>query len=181
MIPLDPDASAPPSTRFGPFELDRRAGELRKSGVPVNLPPQPFKILALLASRPGTLVTREEIHKQIWGEETFVDFEQGLNFAIKKIRAALGDDAEKPRYIKTLPRRGYRFIAPVAQPDSGDGNISITAEAHEGTQRAVTALVDAVVETHRSRARWRVAVVALAMAGAGALLAAFRGSGQSDP
>jgi DNA-binding winged helix-turn-helix (wHTH) protein len=180
MIPLGTDASAPPLIRFGAFELDAQTGELRKSGVPVNLPPQPFKILALLASRAGTLVTREEIHKQIWGDETFVDFEQGLNFAIKKIRAVLGDNAEKPRYIETLPRRGYRFIAPVAPPDAGDGKISTTAEAHEGTQRAVTALVDAVVETHRSRARWRVAVAALAMVGAGALLAAFRGSGQRD-
>jgi DNA-binding winged helix-turn-helix (wHTH) protein len=180
MIPLDADASAPPPIRFGAFELDLRTGELRKSGMAVNLPPQPFKILALLTSRAGTLVTREEIHRQIWGEETFVDFEQGLNFAIKKIRAALGDDAEKPRYVETLPRRGYRFIAPVVPPDPEDDEISTTAEAHEGTQRAVTALVDAVVETHRSRARWRVAVVALAMVGAGALLAAFMDSGQTD-
>jgi DNA-binding winged helix-turn-helix (wHTH) protein len=179
VITLGTDTSAALLIRFGAFELDCRTGELRKSGVPVNLPPQPFKILALLVSRAGTLVSREEIHKQIWGEETFVDFAQGLNFAIKKIRAALGDDAEKPRFIKTLPCRGYRFIAPVAPPDPGDGKISTTAEAHEGTQRSVRALVDAVVETHCSRARWRLAVAAFAIVGAGALLAALRGSGQS--
>src|SRR5437764_13377050 len=99
--------------RFGVFELDLSSQELRKGGVLINLPPQPFKILALLASRPGQLVTRDEIQRQVWGEETFVDFEQGLNFAIKKIRVALCDDAQTPRYIETLPRRGYRFIASV--------------------------------------------------------------------
>jgi TolB-like protein/Tfp pilus assembly protein PilF len=89
--------------------------------VLINLPPQPFKILALLASHAGDLVTREQIQREIWGTETFVDFEKGLNFAIKKIREALGDDAGSPRYVETLPRRGYRFIAPVERvPDSRD-------------------------------------------------------------
>jgi TolB-like protein/DNA-binding winged helix-turn-helix (wHTH) protein/Tfp pilus assembly protein PilF len=82
-------------------------------GVPVKLAPQPFRILALLASRAGEPVTREEIRREVWGEETYVDFERGLNFAISQIRAALEDDAQSPRYIQTLPRRGYRFIAPV--------------------------------------------------------------------
>jgi TolB-like protein/DNA-binding winged helix-turn-helix (wHTH) protein/Tfp pilus assembly protein PilF len=99
--------------RFGPFELHLSTGELRKSGALINLPPQPFKILALLASRTGQLVTREEIQQQIWGNGTFVDFEHGLNFAIQRVRTALGDVADTPRYIETLPRRGYRFIAPV--------------------------------------------------------------------
>jgi TolB-like protein/DNA-binding winged helix-turn-helix (wHTH) protein/Tfp pilus assembly protein PilF len=99
--------------RFGVFELDLQAGELRKSGVLLHLPPQPFKVLTLLANRPAELVTREEIRNQVWGVDTFVDFEHGLNFAIKKIRDTLGDDPETPRYIETLPRRGYRFIAPV--------------------------------------------------------------------
>lgn len=99
--------------RFGVFELDLQAGELRKSGVLLHLPPQPFKILALLAGHPAELVTREEIRNHVWGTGTFVDFEHGLNFAIKQIRDTLGDDAETPRYIQTLPRRGYRFIAPV--------------------------------------------------------------------
>ncbi len=102
--------------RFGAFELDLSSSELRKAGVRVKLPPQPFKVLALLARRPGELATRKEIQQQIWGSETFVDFEEGLNFCIKQIRTALGDDAEAPRYIETLPRRGYRFIAPVEEP-----------------------------------------------------------------
>lgn len=101
--------------RFGAFELDLKSGELRKAGLVLNLPPQPFKILVLLATHPGQLVTREEIQRQIWGSETFVDFEQGLNFAINKIRTTLGDEAGTPRYIETLPRRGYRFVAPIME------------------------------------------------------------------
>jgi DNA-binding winged helix-turn-helix (wHTH) protein/tetratricopeptide (TPR) repeat protein len=101
--------------RFGAFEADLQTCELRKNGKPVSIPPQPFKVLALLASRAGDLVTREEIQKELWGGDTFVDFEQGLNFCVKRLRAALGDDAERPRYIETLPRRGYRFVAPVEE------------------------------------------------------------------
>ncbi len=102
--------------RFGQFELDLRTGELRKSGSLVKIQQQPFKVLALLATRAGELVTREEMHQQVWGEDTYVDFDQGLNFCIKQIRAALGDQADTPRYVETLPRRGYRFIAPIESP-----------------------------------------------------------------
>lgn len=97
------------------FELDLSTAELRKNGVAISLPHQPFRILTVLASHPGQLVTREQIQQEIWGSETFVDFEQGLNFAINKIRVALGDNAESPRYVETLPRRGYRFIALVKE------------------------------------------------------------------
>jgi DNA-binding winged helix-turn-helix (wHTH) protein/tetratricopeptide (TPR) repeat protein len=99
--------------RFGVFEINLATEELRKDGTLIKLPPQPFKILALLAGQAGHLVTREQIQQQIWGDETFVDFEQGLNHCIKQIRAVLVDNAETPRYLQTLPRRGYRFIAPV--------------------------------------------------------------------
>jgi TolB-like protein/DNA-binding winged helix-turn-helix (wHTH) protein/tetratricopeptide (TPR) repeat protein len=99
--------------RFGVFELCLTSGELRKAGTVLRLPPQPFRILALLATQAGQTVTREAIQQEIWGGETFVDFEQGLNFAINKIRTTLGDNADSPRYIQTLPRRGYRFIASV--------------------------------------------------------------------
>lgn len=95
--------------RFGPFELDLRSGEMRRAGVLVRLQPQPFKVLALLAARPGELVTREEIQKDVWPAGTFVDFEQSLNFCIRQIRSALGDSAISPRFVETLPRRGYRF------------------------------------------------------------------------
>jgi TolB-like protein/DNA-binding winged helix-turn-helix (wHTH) protein/Flp pilus assembly protein TadD len=101
------------SIRFGPFELKLKSGELCRDGATVKLPPQPFKVLSLLAENAGQLVTREEIQQQVWGNDTFVDFDKGLNFCIKQIREALGDNAQSPLYIETLPRRGYRFIAPV--------------------------------------------------------------------
>jgi eukaryotic-like serine/threonine-protein kinase len=103
----------PSVLRFGIFELDYRTGELRRGGVGVKLPPQPFKVLWLLASRPGEVVSREEIREALWGADTFVDFDSGLNFCINQIRRALHDSAEAPRFIHTLPKRGYRFLATV--------------------------------------------------------------------
>jgi TolB-like protein/DNA-binding winged helix-turn-helix (wHTH) protein/Flp pilus assembly protein TadD len=99
--------------RFGVFELDLDTGELRKSGRAVRLRPQAAKLLGALASRPGQLVTREDLQEELWGQETFVDFEHGINLCIREIRAALGDDAATPRYVETLPRHGYRFIATI--------------------------------------------------------------------
>ena len=102
-----------PPIRFGVFEVDLQAGELRKQGFKVKLQDQPFQVLAMLLERPGEMVTREELQKKLWPADTFVDFEPGLNRAINKLREALADDAESPRFIETLPRRGYRFVAPV--------------------------------------------------------------------
>jgi DNA-binding winged helix-turn-helix (wHTH) protein len=99
--------------RFGVFELNLDLEEIRKNGTPLKLPPQPFQLLSLLASRSGQVVTREEIQKQLWGHDTFIDFEQGVNKCIKQIRTALSDNAENPLYLETIPRRGYRFLAPV--------------------------------------------------------------------
>ena len=99
--------------RFGDFELLVGTAELRRSGRAVKLQQQPCKVLGILAAHPGELVTREELRQEIWPNGTFVDFEHGINFCIKQIRSALGDDAQSPTYIETLPRRGYRFIAPV--------------------------------------------------------------------
>jgi DNA-binding winged helix-turn-helix (wHTH) protein len=99
--------------KFGVFELNLDTEELRKFGTVIKLRPQPFRLLALLASCSGQLVTREEIKEQLWGEETYVDFEHGMNKCVKQIRTALGDDANKPVYIETVPRHGYRLLAPV--------------------------------------------------------------------
>ena len=107
-------AGASSVIRFGPFELDVAKGELRKAGVPLKIHPQPLQVLLLLIEHSGQTVTREEIQHSLWGDNTFVDFERGINFCINQVRAALGDDAEKPRYVETLPRRGYRFIAAIA-------------------------------------------------------------------
>ncbi|HTS13341.1 MAG TPA: tetratricopeptide repeat protein [Candidatus Limnocylindrales bacterium] len=101
--------------RFGVFEADLRAAELRKHGIRIKLQEQPFQILALLLRHPGQLVTREELRQELWPAHTFVDFDRGLNKAMTKLRSALGDSAESPRYIETLHRRGYRFLAPVSE------------------------------------------------------------------
>jgi TolB-like protein len=106
-------AQPSPVIRFGAFELDAANGELRKGGVSIKIHPQPLRVLRLLAEHSGQVVTRDEIQRCLWGDNTFVDFERGINFCVNQIRATLGDDAEEPRYVETLPRRGYRFIAPV--------------------------------------------------------------------
>ena len=98
---------------FGDFEVDLRSGEFHKNGVRLKLQDQPFQVLAHLLEHPGDVVTREELRQKLWPADTFVDFDTGLNSAIKKLRDVLGDSAEEPRYIETLPRRGYRFIAAV--------------------------------------------------------------------
>jgi eukaryotic-like serine/threonine-protein kinase len=109
---------SPSVLRFGSFELDLRAGELHKQGLRVKLQEQPFRVLTVLLRHPGEVVNREELRSQIWPAHTFVDFDNGLNTAINKLREALGDSADTPRFIETLPRRGYRFIASVSRVDS---------------------------------------------------------------
>src|SRR5438445_4966617 len=98
---------------FGAFEADLRSGELRKHGRRIKLQDQPLQVLALLLEHLGDLVTREELRQKLWPADTFIDFDVGLNSAIKRLRDALGDSAESPRFVETLPRRGYRFIASV--------------------------------------------------------------------
>ena len=109
--------------RFGVYELDSDAMELRKHGVPIRLQEQPFRVLAMLAVRPGEVITREELQERIWGS-TFVDFDQSLNKAINRIREALNDDANTPQYVETVPRRGYRFIAPVTTTEAPGPSVS---------------------------------------------------------
>jgi TolB-like protein/DNA-binding winged helix-turn-helix (wHTH) protein/Tfp pilus assembly protein PilF len=115
--------------RFGDCELDLQTGELCRNGTLLRLQPQPAKVLTMLVGRAGEVVTRQELAKEVWGSaDTFVDFEQGLNFAIRQIRSVLGDDAEHPRFLETLPKRGYRFIAPLVR----------TVAAHAGTSTPAT-------------------------------------------
>src|SRR5947209_4496033 len=103
--------------RFGTFEVDVSAGELRKQGVRIKLQEQPFHVLTVLLQRPGEVVTREELRSQNWPADTFVDFDNSLNTSINKLREALGDSADNPRFIETMPRRGYRFLAQVTGVD----------------------------------------------------------------
>ena len=104
--------------RFGPFEADVRTGDLRKGGLPVRLRGRPFDVLTLLLAQPGELVTRDELRDKLWSADTFVDFDHGLNTAVNRLREALGDSADSPRFVETVPRRGYRFVAPVIDLDA---------------------------------------------------------------
>ncbi len=151
------------------YELDRDARELRKRGVLIRLQDQPFRVLAILTRRPGEIVTREELQEQIWGKETFVDFDQSLNKAVNRIREALNDDANNPQYVETVPRRGYRFIGSVklqGKDDVPTGQISANASGAIGYEtvkleqpQTVTTIAPDVATP--SRAVWRVAIITL--------------------
>jgi len=139
-------ANGPRRVRFGLFDFDPESGELRREGIPVRLQPQPAGVLAYLLARPGEIVTREALREAIWGSETFVDFDRGLNFCVAQIRAALGDTAESPRFIRTLPKRGYQFIAPVeaASPTPAPDRAAPPASP-AFRRRAIAALVIVVL------------------------------------
>lgn len=109
--------------RFGTFDLDVTSGELRRNGVKVRLQEQPFQVLRKLLAAHGQLVTREELQGALWSADTFVDFETSLNTAVKRLREALGDSADVPVFIETVPRRGYRFLAPVQEDGQSNGNV----------------------------------------------------------
>jgi DNA-binding winged helix-turn-helix (wHTH) protein len=119
--------------RFGRFELDLDAQELSRDGRVVHLQPQPFKLLCLLVTQAGRVVTREEIRAALWTGDTFVDFDQGVNYAIRQVRDALGEDGERPAYILTVPRRGYRFIAPV-KAVGGEAAVALDSPTQELTK-----------------------------------------------
>lgn len=129
---------------FAPFTLDLGTGELRRDGRPVKLHPQPVQVLTLLVDRPGELVTREELQKELWDDDTFVDFDLGINSCVRQIRTALGDDADKPRFIETVPRKGYRFVAPLEEP----------ALEQQGDRSVSPSPPDGSMKWRRSRAVW---------------------------
>ncbi len=108
--------------RFGVFEFDSDSGELRKNGRAVALEPQPARALALLLSKPGEIVTREELRDAVWGADTHVDFDRGIAYGMSQIRAALGDAADNPRFVQTIPKRGFKFVAPVSGPEPAYDN-----------------------------------------------------------
>lgn len=131
--------------RFGVFEADARSGELRKNGVKLRLQEQPFQILLRLLRHPGEVVTREELRQQLWPADTFVDFDHSLNTAIGKLREAVGDSASSPRFLETLPKRGYRFLAPVQAVEEGGTDTPASAD---GLLPAVPEPVSAGVPAH---------------------------------
>jgi DNA-binding winged helix-turn-helix (wHTH) protein len=158
-------ATVPDVLRFGTFELHIRRSELHREGRRLKLQPQPFKLLVLLVSKAGALVTRDEIRDALWPDGTYVDFDQAVNFSIRQVREVLGDSAERPLFIETVPRRGYRFIAPV---QSGE------RRAEEGaTVRLQKALWQNVAELRLAEARrQRYTKLAVALAVLGVAIAA---------
>jgi TolB-like protein/Flp pilus assembly protein TadD len=134
--------------RFGPFQLDLATGELRRSNQRVKLAPQPSNLLRLLTDRAGQLVTREDIQQRLWGADTFVDFEQGLNFSIRQIRTALGDEAEDPKFIETVPRRGYRFVAHIENGSEAlVGSLAVLPFENTSDDAGSQFLVDGLTES----------------------------------
>jgi DNA-binding winged helix-turn-helix (wHTH) protein/tetratricopeptide (TPR) repeat protein len=168
---------------FGVFEVDLRSGELRKRGVRIKLQEQPFQILSLLIEHPSEVVTREELRQKLWPAHTFVDFDRSLNKAMTKLRFALGDSAESPRYVETIPRHGYRFLAPVnihreateaiaSSPSNPvDGHSGIDPQAKQ--EHGVALFLPKILNLHSRAGRRRSAVLAAAFAGAALLLFAY--------
>jgi len=124
------------TARFGLFEVDLDSGELWKDGTRIRLQEQPFRVLAMLLERPGEMVTREQLRSQLWPEDTFVDFDHSLNTAVNKLREALGDAAANPRFVQTIARRGYRFIAPVQRNGMTADSTKSSAEDGNPVERA---------------------------------------------
>jgi len=144
---VSPPGSSQALVQFGDYEVDLNSGELRKHGIRIKLQVQPFQVLQILLERPGQVIAREELQKRIWSADTFVDFDHGLNNAIKKLREALGDDAGQPRYIETLAKRGYRFIGTVTNGSGSTQTTDITIPARLPQTSAPT--------TQRKRFAWR--------------------------
>ena len=117
--------------RFGPFELDPAQGRLSRNGSRIKLQDLPLRLLVLLVERPGEIVSREDLRQRLWPQDTFVEFDNSLGVAVRKLREALHDDADTPRFVETVPRRGYRFLAPVNIQDSAD-----SADLARGSSRA---------------------------------------------
>lgn len=144
-LPMDSEKYPPKVFRFGAFEVDVAAAEVRKHGMRIKLQQQPFDVLLTLLDRPGSLVTREELQKRLWPADTFVDFEHGLGSAINRLRETLGDSTDRPRYIETVPRRGYKFIAKVETDDAVAGGETTVARQAVKTTKAPRSYVFPVV------------------------------------
>src|SRR6266849_4055737 len=134
--------SCPHTRRFGVFDVDLRAAELRKRGVRIKLQEQPFRILSLLLEYPGEVVTREELRHKLWPAQTFVDFDRSLNKAMTKLRSALADSAESPRYVETIPRHGYRFLATVYTDQDGAAKQNAKAPATDSEAPGAHAITE---------------------------------------
>src|ERR1700726_538790 len=158
--------------RFGTYEVSLQSGEVRKAGLRIKVQQQPMKLLEMLLERPGEVVTREELRSRVWTDENFGDFDQAVNIAIAKLRNALGDSAENPRFIETLPKRGYRFIAEVSvvdadfrpkRPDSAARDLPATESVPKLQERQGAGLTIAPAAPRRGLWPTRRLIVALAL------------------
>ena len=160
MEPLRPTSVV----RFGTYEISLQSGELRKAGVRIRVQQQPLKLLEILLERPGEVVTREELRSRIWPNESFGDFDQAVNVAIAKLRAALSDSADNPRYIETLPRRGYRFIANVAVVNRPTSTLDLAPKVGSSATEEDSARELATTAARPKGLPWHQAWKALALA-----------------
>jgi TolB-like protein/DNA-binding winged helix-turn-helix (wHTH) protein/Tfp pilus assembly protein PilF len=176
----------PAGYRFGTFEVELASASLRREGLEVRLRGRPFDILVLLLETPGEVVTREQLKQRLWAEDTFVDFDHGLNAAMNRLRSALGDSADSPRYIQTLPRRGYRFLAPVHRVERPVAEPAPTRHQHSATAAAASPREEAVVAPAQhppvglQRWRWAAAVAVVAVLVAAGVFT-VRGRGNRVP
>ena len=160
--------------RFGAFELDVESERLLRNGRSVRLQPQPFTLLCLLAGQAGRVISREDIRAALWTSDTFVDFEQGVNFAIKQVREALGEDADHPIYIQTIPKRGYKFVAPVEVVGAQPGQAPPQARTDGALHKLLwTHIAELRIAEDRQKKRRRVLLIGLSAAIAAATIAMF--------
>jgi Tol biopolymer transport system component/DNA-binding winged helix-turn-helix (wHTH) protein len=173
-LDLGSPSNARQRQRFGLFEADLASGELYKHGRLIHIQEQPFRILAMLLERPGEVVSREEVRKKLWPDGTFVDFDEGLDTALKKLRQALGDSSQNPIFVETIPRRGYRFIAPVQGTGDGSSSNGVRPVGHEENSREAGVAVTKVAQKPPAGARLprnvAAAVVSVAAIVAGAII-----------
>jgi DNA-binding winged helix-turn-helix (wHTH) protein len=145
--------------RFGIFELDSESEQLLKNGLAIKLKPQPFKLLKLLVNEAGRVVTRDEIRAALWTGDTFVDFDQGVNFAIKQVREALDDDSERSLYIQTVPKRGYRFVAPVEIVTPGENLFSVVPTDPRLHKALWANIAELRISEERRRRQMKIALI----------------------
>jgi DNA-binding winged helix-turn-helix (wHTH) protein/Tol biopolymer transport system component len=177
------DANGNGRVRFGEYELDSQSGRLLRDGRPVKIQPQPLRVLGVLVQRPGEIVTREELHSRIWDEATFVEFDQGLNYCIRQIRLALRDDASKPVYIETLPKQGYRFIAPITANGHASDSV-LTAAETKVDQIPPSSPVTPVAPPPSKQIPWKIlgtAIAVMVLAAAGIALGVMRRPAANQP
>jgi DNA-binding winged helix-turn-helix (wHTH) protein len=159
-MPPPPSSNESGLLRFGIFEVDLAAGELRKNGARLRLQEQPFQVLAVLLENAGRVVTRDDLRQKIWPADTFVDFDHSLNTAVNKIREALGDSASSPRFVETLARRGYRFIAPVNGVEALPTKVADSVDGDSVPRTGITLLPDLHVPApHRGMVRGLFALI----------------------